>query len=296
MAVHHAKRAGRPVVLTPHEGLTAYDLSHARTPGFRTVKAILKRYYLRNMAAIVFSSPLELRDSVGAERDRWQVIWHPVYDDRAASKGVSVRAASSDQEFRIGMLGRFHKKKNVRMMIELLANLPAAVKLHLAGTGDAETVAALHRCAEERGVAQRVRWSGFVVGTEKETFLREVDILAMPSEYECFGMAAVEALLMARPVLLSPSVGIAEFVTTHGIGFVVPNDHESIRRTVLSALADVGAFGAMGERARHAAHEHFSFQAHGSALAALYVRVLEMRGSKRQGVIETTDRGVVHAG
>src|SRR5690606_8365115 len=125
-AVRWARRLGKPVLLTPHEGLTRFDLSHARLPGLRSAKKILKTYYRRHADAVVFSSPLELADSTDAAPwRRSAVIWHPVFDEtvRASVPPESEGAAG----LRIGMLGRFHAKKNIGLVIQALAGLPENV-------------------------------------------------------------------------------------------------------------------------------------------------------------------------
>lgn len=111
VAVRLARRAGPPVVLTPHEALTAYDLSHARLPGLRVLKQLLKKYYVRHLSAVVFSSTLEKSDSaVEPMPANWIVVSHPVYDDRVAD-GLPRAPAARTDEFQVGMLGRIHKKK-----------------------------------------------------------------------------------------------------------------------------------------------------------------------------------------
>ena len=54
--------------------------------------------------------------------------------------------------------------------------------------------------------------------------LAGLDVLAMPSEYESFGLSAAEAMLHGVPVLVSERTGIAEVIARHGGGRITRPD------------------------------------------------------------------------
>ena len=64
-----AKANGIPVVLTPHESLTAYDTEVASRSGSKKLlKKILRHLYLRTVDRIIFMSELEERDTDAGNR------------------------------------------------------------------------------------------------------------------------------------------------------------------------------------------------------------------------------------
>ena len=138
---------------------------------------------------------------------------------------------------RVGYLGRFDPKKNLDLLIRALAKLPDSVFLHVAGDGPIELRRSLERLAVELGVEERVAWRGFVQADEKCTFFEGIDLLAMPSSYECFGVAAAEAIWEGLPTLVSTRTGIAEIVERNACGYVVEPNEQAIV-TALRSVAD----------------------------------------------------------
>ncbi|ACJ01351.1 glycosyl transferase, group 1 family protein [Rhodospirillum centenum SW] len=266
-AMAAAGAAGLPFVLSPHEGLTRYDLSHARAAPLRIAKHLLKRRFEARCAAIVYSSGLERRDSASpSARARAAVIHHAVVDDR----DVPSAARRKGSMLRLGFLGRLHPKKNLDVLIRALALLPPEVTLTVAGSGEDAAVRDLRGLAEAENVAGRIDWRGFVTGGAKDRFLAEIDLLCMPSTYECFGMAAVEALARGVPVLLSPDCGVTAPLADAGAALVADPRPGPVAAAVGTLLADAGRWKDLSVRGQEAARTRFSFSAHGAALRALY--------------------------
>ena len=162
------------------------------------------------------------------------------------------------------------------MLIDAVGRLDGRVALIIAGRGDATLETNLRRQAE-RLLPGRAEFIGWVSGDDKIRFLTGVDVLVMPSEYECFGVAAIEALAAGTPVIVSDRVGVGEIVRTEKAGQVVSADVESIASALRTYLDDPEARYADATRARAAAVTNASFAAHGARLASEYARILTMR-------------------
>jgi glycosyltransferase involved in cell wall biosynthesis len=251
-----AKLRRRVAVLTPHESLTDFDIAKAR-PVERVVKRLLRRLYLNAFDAVVFASRLEERASAHAgTRTRTLVIPHGL--ERRAPVAAPRRANG----LRVGYLGRLDPKKNVDLLIRAL---PAGATLRVAGDGPPTLRTDLERTAESTPEV-RVEWLGFVRGDGKDSFLASVDVLALPSAFEGFGLAAAEALCAGVPVVVSRTTGIAPIVEQYGCGAVVDASEESLR----AAFSDPTRFDRDRERAVLAAQHEFGLEPHGRRLAALY--------------------------
>ncbi|HEV8686703.1 MAG TPA: glycosyltransferase [Gaiellaceae bacterium] len=241
VALVAAKLHGRPVMLTPHESLTDFDVAKSRLPA-RAAKRLLRRVYVRAFDVVVCASQLEHDDSLRHQRGRAIVVPHPVPSQQ--------RVIHPRQEgpLRVGFLGRFHPKKNLALLIKALPN---SALLRVAGDGPSAVRERLRDLAEEVGAEERVEWLGFVGRVDRRAFFESIDLLAMPSAYESFGLAAAEALAAGVPVLVTRRVGVASLVTDHGCGFIVEPVVDEVRRV----LTDANDLGERAARTQHAARE-----------------------------------------
>ncbi len=271
-AVAAAKRHRRPIVLMPHECFTRFDLSHAHNPVLRGLKHLLLPLYRWAFDTVIFSSSLEQRDSPGAwPAPRAVVIHHPVPAVRPGPTGPG--SARPEGDFRMGFLGRLHPKKNIELLIAALTLLPRQVTLRIAGDGDGDYRRQLEAMVDAAGVGERVTWCGFLTGGAKETFLAEIDLLAMPSRYECFGMVAAEAMAAGTPVLVSPETGVAATVAETRAGVVVAPTGAAVAAAVRELAATPSAHAELSARCVNGARRAFSMETHGAAIASVYGRL-----------------------
>ncbi len=272
-AVRAARRHGKRIMVMPHEGLTRYDMSHATSRLLKAAKRPIRRWYLRNVDRWALSSELELRDSLFQEDPRACVIAHPAFDARLAAP---TRPPHAEGQLTVGFLGRFHPKKNLNRLIQAIGRCPDAVRLRIAGGGDADYVAELKALAEQRGAGDRIDWMGFIDASTRAEFLAGLDLLAAPSTFECFGLVAAEALAAGTPVLLSPTVGVADDIEAAGAGVITPPRDDAIAVALIRLLEDPQALAALQSAARPTAERLYSYDAHGAALMAEYEAMLKL--------------------
>lgn len=271
-ALAAAHLRGVPVVVTPHESLTAIDIETSQNAVRRWMKLALRALYLRWTSAFVVNSQLEADTSVPeVSADRVSVVYHPVVDQDAPQAQPRPRGAGD--RLRLGFLGRIHPKKNLDLVIDAVARLSDHVELVVAGGGP--LLEAMQRHAEQRGVQRRVEWLGFVSPDERTRFLEGIDVLVMPSSFESFGMSAAEAMLDGIPVVVSEQTGIAEIIRRHSAGVVVPPDVESITAAIKRLDGDRGALLALAVAGREAVHDELSLEHAGISLRAAYERAMQ---------------------
>jgi glycosyltransferase involved in cell wall biosynthesis len=102
--------------------------------------------------------------------------------------------------FIAGSLGRLHSQKNLGFLIDVLARADA---VHLAVAGEGPEESMLREKAAVAGVADRVSFVGNLDGSEVSRFYTAIDVFALPSLYEGFGMTMLEAMSFGRPVIAS---------------------------------------------------------------------------------------------
>lgn len=118
-----------------------------------------------------------------------------------------------------------------------------------------------------------MQWRGFVAGADKDAFFREIDLLVMPSRYECFGMAAGEAMAAGVTVVVSANSGIADVVRAYDAGLVIEPEAAAIGAAVKTLTAEPAGLARRAANGARAAREALSLDAHGRALRRHYEQV-----------------------
>ena len=240
-----ARARGTPLVVTSHESLTANDISTSRSAARRRQKLALKSLYLRWTDLFVLTSELETRESLPLTAPA-TTIPYAIPDDYAKDDPTP---RGRDAGLTIGYLGRLAPKKNVPLLIEALSLLPNHVRLLIAGDGPETILRPARRLADELEVADRIEWLGFVPPRSRAEFLASVDLLAMPSSYESFGMSAAEAMLAGVPLVVSHRTGIAELIGRRGGGILISPTTEALAEAIRHLDVDRSVLGELGRSA-----------------------------------------------
>lgn len=127
--------------------------------------------------------------------------------------------------------------------------------------GDGAAIPDLQQLVSELGLSEAVRFAGAIAPDRVPELVNEASIVVVPSRWdEPFGLVALEAALMARPVVASRVGGLAEVVEDGRTGFLV--DHDDVNgfaEAILRLLTDRAAADIMGSSARLRALERFSW-------------------------------------
>jgi len=87
-------------------------------------------------------------------------------------------------------------------------------------------------------------------------FISSSRVLAMPSWFENYPMAVLEAMAGGRPVVVTSTTGVAELIEKTGAGQVLPSgDPNALADALLPFLTDAAYAAEIGERAREAVRE-----------------------------------------
>lgn len=268
-AATFGKRAGRRVVLTAHESLTRYDIDTASGSSLkRRLKLLVRRLVMRHIDVVVCASTLELRDSL-EPGENGVVIAHPVVESPRTEPLPEPGAQLPERT--VGYLGRLHPKKNVDVLLRSLSLLPTEYRLAVCGDGNASYRESLEQLATKLGVADRVEWRGHVDSAGRLALFGACHLTVMPSAYECFGMAAAEAMSAGLPVVVTDETGVASVVDAHRAGEVVAaGDADALAAAIVRISHPDGGQPALRQRALAASTSEFSFEAYGRAVVAVY--------------------------
>jgi glycosyltransferase involved in cell wall biosynthesis len=116
-------------------------------------------------------------------------------------------------------VGNLLPGKGQDILLKAIALLPGDVHVAFAGRGPLEE--RLRKLARNLGVLERVRFLGYV--DDVSSVYKAARVCVVPSSWEGFGMAAVEAMASGVPVVASRIPGLSEVVGEAGSLFEAGN-------------------------------------------------------------------------
>ncbi len=174
----------------------------------------------------------------------------------------------------IGFVGRVVPAKGLPYLIEAFADIKRDldnVKLLIVGRGASLNV--LSELASEKGLQDHVLFIG--ERSDIANLLLSMDIFVMPSEKEGLPNALLEAMAMAKPVLVTTAGGMKEIVQDNVSGYVIPVGSTLLLTEGLKKLiTDRESAREMGKAARAYIEKNFGIQATARKWEALYGEML----------------------
>jgi len=168
----------------------------------------------------------------------------------------------------VGLLGEISPHKGHDDAIEAVRELGADVRLIVAGKGDRKYVEAL----KEKAAGLQVDFPGFV---SLPDFFEAVDVLAVPSWEEPFGIVLLEAMAAGVPVVATNRGGPLEIMMSgfHGI-LVPPRNPEALAHGIRCMTADGKRRSDITRQARTHVEENFDIRRVVPRIEEFYRRVM----------------------
>lgn len=126
--------------------------------------------------------------------------------------------------------------KGVTTLIRAMRRLDPA-RYELVVVGDGAGRKAYERYAQEQGVAERVRFTGWVSDEQKMALLESADVFCLPSAQEGFGIAFLEAMVLGRPCVGAMAGAVPE-VLGREVGTLFPFDDDQALGAALESQAE----------------------------------------------------------
>ena len=190
------------------------------------------------------------------------VVARPGCDHLAtpAPDADSVSRALEPGPLRVLSVANVLPGKGLHVLLEALARLPAGSwRLTVLGSLSMDTSYAerIRRQIRGAGLGADIDLVGPVPNAEVPGYLVRSHVLVVPSFYEAFGIAYLEAMKFGLPVIATAAGGPPELVTHDSEGFLVaPGDVDALTEHLQRWLADRGLVVRMGLAARRRADRH----------------------------------------
>jgi alpha-1,3-rhamnosyl/mannosyltransferase len=220
----------------------------------------------------------ELTEVLGVAPDRIRVTWFGVGDElRRRPSPREAAAVCGRHRVEPGRyviaVGQVSARKNLTTVLRALAALgPAERPVLLAAGPRGAGAAAVEAEAERLGLAEAVRWAGFVDDADLRVLLAAAGALVHPSRAEGFGLTPIEAMAAGVPALAS-DVGAVREVAGDAAVLLDPGDPDAWAAAIREVLGDDDRRAALV--ARGTAHQaRFTWAATAEATRAVHDEVL----------------------
>lgn len=224
----------------------------------------LNRRFHRLIVASGYMRDELLRNGFAADR----IEIHPPVPRAAAAADRSSFAPVN----RIVYAGQIIRGKGVDVLLESLALVTAPFECVILGDGSQR--AACEALSRSLGLADKVRFAGFVPQAQIADYYRDASLSVMSSLWpEPFGATGLEAMRCGLPVVAFDAGGIREWLLDGVNGYLVPwMDKAAFAARVTELLTDKARARELGANGRRLAEDRFSFDSYIQGLEGLFSR------------------------
>jgi len=274
-AARCAERAGVPYIVAPR-GMLVGDL-------IRRKSRWVKLAWIRLFEARTLNRAYALHATSATEADEVSALGLKFSREVRVPNGVAVTPNHSQanplpDHIALGgyvlYLGRINWKKGIERLIGAMQFVPDRV-LVIAGNDDENLLPKLRSLSMELGLTDRIHFIGPIDDASKWSLYRDASCFVLPSYSENFGNVVAESLLMACPVVITPGVGLAEFVLEHDAGFVCDGDPASIANRINLLAKESSRRSEMGANGRRAVLQHLAWPTVAARMERAYRDAIE---------------------
>lgn len=193
----------------------------------------------------------------------------------------------------VGTVGHMTRQKGYDVLI---AAIPRILRKHprakFVFVGRGLLREKLEKQARALGVAQQIRFAG--IRPDVPVVLNCFDVFVLPSLWEGFGTAIIEAMACGVPVVASRVGGIPEIVEDGMNGLLVPPGRPGpLTEAVIRMLDQTSMRREMARRGRISVTERFSVRKMAQSVGKVYLQLARRFFPLRREVDEGRDTGVI---
>ncbi|MGE4351174.1 MAG: glycosyltransferase family 4 protein [Bdellovibrionales bacterium] len=230
---------GIPVIYCPHGWATDRQQSGLSL----TLTSCTERWLAKISSKIIAISAYERQRGIdlGIPADKIITIHNGLHEQAPAHEPIGWH----DERLKVLFVGRLDKQKGADILLEATADLQSKVCVSIIGDSVVGHGAALK-------IGPHVKAHGWLNRSAVCAFMADCDVVVVPSRWEGFGLVALEAMRLGKPVIASRVGGLTELVIDGKTGFLVAPEKAQdlaklLQKTDKTTLAEMGKAG----------HDHF---------------------------------------
>jgi glycosyltransferase involved in cell wall biosynthesis len=278
VAAHIARSLRKPYILSAHGMLEPWALANKGLKK-RLYSALIERTNIESAACLHALTVAEAEDyrRFGSRRPI-AVIPNGITLPATVDGSLFLHKYPQLRGERVVLfLGRMHVKKGIDLLVkawtDLAKRFPDAV-LVLAGPDCENTRTAMESMAEQRGISDRVLFTGMLGQEMKWSALANACGFVLPSYSEGLSVAVLEAMGMGLPVIISDRCHLPE-VEQYDAGWQIAANVPELTSALRQMLSNSAAVNAeIGNRGRRLVHDRFAWPVVAAQMAELYRWVL----------------------
>jgi glycosyltransferase involved in cell wall biosynthesis len=267
----------RPVIVTYHGMIEDGDK--------RKWKNIFKNFMVRNTAAqvVTVSDYLkkELIKKIGVDPNKIVTLYSGIdfnaFGPTKSSVELRQKLGLPESTPLVGTIGNIRKSKGYEYLmrsVKLVVQKMPNVFFLIVGEKEEKLFHELNKLTEKLGLKERIKFLGF--REDVADCLNILDIFVLSSTTEGFSIATVEAMSLAKPVVVTDCGGPREIVTDGQTGFLVPpGDHKSLAEKIILLLRNQKLREEMGNQAQIWVRKKFSLEENIKNYELLYINCMK---------------------
>jgi glycosyltransferase involved in cell wall biosynthesis len=189
----------------------------------------------------------------------------------------------STDKWTVLFVGRLDRSKGVPVLLaaaRLVIKEHPSVQFVLAGASHPTLPQVeIDSLIRDYDLESHVNQTGHLSSEELARLYREASVCILPSYYETFGLAALEAMAYGKPVIATHAGGLAEVVEDGKTGLLVPpDDADALAMAMIELLGNPTRRTEMGNAGYERAREKFQIEDNVKATLDVYERVRAEQG------------------
>ena len=239
----HAPVNVAPLVTGAARVVTIHDLAFLHYPeqypgAKQRYLRLMTRLSVRRAARVIAVSEATRQDVIrlyGARPEKVVTVPNGVSGDYLplpVEQVEAFRAAQSLPERFILFVGTLQPRKNLETLLRAYAQVADEIGWELVVVGAAGwSYAPIFETARSLGLAERVRFAGYVAGEDLPLWYNAAGMFVYPAFYEGFGLPLLEAMACGTPVIAADTSSLPEVVGDAGL-LVDPHDAGALAQAI----------------------------------------------------------------
>lgn len=200
-------------------------------------------------------------------KTKTEVVGNPINIDRIRK----LAGDNTTKDYEIAFLGRLSPPKNPHLFLDIIQDIKSEKHdIKVVMIGDGELRAETEKLIIDKNLSDNIS----LVGFQKNPYriLNESKILLMPSSWEGYGLAAIEALALGIPVVCSNVGGLPEIVDD--MCGKVCSEKDEYNASVLKLLDDSTLYTKKSQGAQEKANRLDNLKEYSEKITKTYMNIM----------------------